>query len=509
MNNRKIFIQLGRYGDILNILPLARAHFKLTGEKPLVQIAKAFAGIMDGVSYAEPLIFGGDFKDAQRAIFQARLISTNISLCQIYGSGLRHKEDCWSFARQSWQAGQAGIPWGTLPLLIDRRDALREKELRGQLGLDAAAQAGKKIVLLVTGGISSPFARGRWLAANLPQLLGEEYFVCDISVVPCERLYDLLGLMDVAHCLVTTDTAPLHLAHASDVPVVALINNQPKTWHGSPWRPNQVARFYYEEFPGCITDVLLAIGQAREAGPTILHAYADFRDAPMDEETYRRHDLARRSWRMEYEVTHCWAPVETVKNDARRDGRAIGDSALPFVRDVIDAAVARARKGSDIIALTNADVGLTPGVTGKILEACRRHGAAFTHRWDFYRLTKPLISEQEISYGAWYPGSDAFFFTVNWWRDHGGELGDYVMGREHWDQALRFLIKYHDGVGIERGIYHEKHASAWEQPDLRDVLPGNLHNRALFQKYADALGVRGSDWIWWKCCDVDAVYRHG
>jgi hypothetical protein len=509
MSARKCFVQLGRYGDIINVLPLALLEFETTGVKPWMMVAEQFAPILDGVSYVEPVIFKGDFREAVKAIFQARLLTPNVVISQIYGTGLVHREDCTSFARQSWVHAGAPAPWGTLPLRFDRRDAAREAELLERMGLAEDTGHGTKIVLLVTGGISSPFPHGRWVTEQLNQQLGSEYQVVDISTIRLERIYDLLGLMDMAHCLVTTDTAPLHLAHASPVPVITLVNQQPKPWHGSAWRPNHVGRLFYDEFPGAITELLVMIKLAREPGlrPNIIHAYSDMRDGPMDPETYRRQDVARRSWAMEYTAGRCWLPAETIKLP---DQRALpGEGPLPFVRDVVQRAVGLARRGTDIIALTNADVCFAPGLTGRVLEVVGRAGAAFTHRWDFKRLTTPFLSEAQVNYGSWYPGSDAFFFTVNWWRDHGDELGDYVMGREHWDQALRFLIKFHGGAGIEKVIYHEKHDSAWEQPSLRDTLPGNLHNRALFKAYTDRLGVSGSDWLWWKAIEHDAIYKHG
>ncbi len=52
--------------------------------------------------------------------------------------------------------------------------------------------------------------------------------------------------------------------------------------------------------------------------------------------------------------------------------------------------------------------------TQSVIDAMTRHGAAFTHRWDFGRLTQPLVSEAEVKRGQWYPGSDAYFFTVDY-----------------------------------------------------------------------------------------------
>lgn len=47
-------LQLGRYGDVINVLPIARRHYLNTGEKPWFVIAKEFADILEGVTYVDP-----------------------------------------------------------------------------------------------------------------------------------------------------------------------------------------------------------------------------------------------------------------------------------------------------------------------------------------------------------------------------------------------------------------------------------------------------------------------
>jgi ADP-heptose:LPS heptosyltransferase len=41
------------------------------------------------------------------------------------------------------------------------------------------------------------------------------------------------GLYDNADMLITTDTATLHLAQASDIPAIEFIVDTPSMWHGS------------------------------------------------------------------------------------------------------------------------------------------------------------------------------------------------------------------------------------------------------------------------------------
>ena len=42
-NNRRLYLQLGRLGDIINILPAAHKHWQDTGERPYFMAAEEFA----------------------------------------------------------------------------------------------------------------------------------------------------------------------------------------------------------------------------------------------------------------------------------------------------------------------------------------------------------------------------------------------------------------------------------------------------------------------------------
>lgn len=489
---RKIFVQLGRAGDILNALPLAHDYHIRTGERPYFMIARAFASILDGVTYVEPVVFDGEFEDIHRAMFQARSITPDVTLCQIYARNLIVKEGTTSFARESWRQAGATAPWGSLPLVLDHRDPVREAALCTRL---LGRADGRPVILVATGGHSSPFPYARMILRELRAHFGQMYSVIDLSQVQAERLYDLLGVYDRAHCLVAIDTAHQHLAAASSVPVVALVTRDPSPWHGSPWRPGQVGRFFYDEFPDCIGSFLRKVRHAHRKPPTIIHTWADWREPVGD--TKRRMDVAQASWRNEYD-TGRWAPLEMKSTTAVRDGRVVGDPhPVPFARDVIEWGVTHAESDDDIIALTNADVGFAPGLTGHIIDHIERRGCAFTHRRDFYKVQQPFVHEGDVRRGNFYPGSDAFFFTVGWWKAHEGEYADYLMGREHWDEVLRQLIKYHGGMGIEYAIWHEWHVSFWCDTQ-RWTLPGNLHNAELKKRWFADTGFQPEDFRWFK-----------
>lgn len=500
--DRPLILQLGRAGDIFNSLPLAEQMFRQTGERPLYMVAKAFAGILDGVSYVEPVIYDGPFEELIMATFQARQLTTNIRVGQIYGKGLCNRETCTSFTRESWASAGAWAPWGSFPLTIDRRDADREAQLIRRCNLDPS----KKLVLLALDGISSPFPYGRQVREHLERELPAGFQVLDMTPIKVNRLYDLLGLYDRAHCLVTIDTGTLHLAHATpELPVVSLINPYPSDWHASAWRPSHVARIFYSEVPAAILagKILERVMNARDPRtlPRIVHTWADFRkDEKPDHANLARMRNARDSWDQEAALAPAsWLRVEFPMGLARTS-LEVGDTRpVPFIADVVNHAVPYCRKDSDIICWTNSDVSFAPGLTGQVLEKCERYGAAYTHRWDFAKLEKPFVSEAGVRRGKWYPGSDAFFFTLAWWKANGHDFPDMIMGREHNDEVFRSLMKLTAGVEceIEAAIYHEKHTSFWDAEANFKTNAGNNWNRALAKEWYDRHGLKFNDFIHW------------
>ena len=140
---------------------------------------------------------------------------------------------------------------------------------------------------------------------------------------------------------------------------------------------------------------------------------------------------------------------------------------------------------------------------GHTAHATREDGAAYAHRFDFARIDAPLVHDGQLKAGTWYAGSDGFFFTRTWWDTYRGELGDYVWGREHWDEALRQLIKLHGGREIRPALYHERHDSFWEDPEHRETLPGNAHNKAEIEKWFSETGLQSEDFRWWQANEVE------
>jgi hypothetical protein len=496
---RRLYLQLGRLGDLLNVLPLCYRDFISTGQRPLLMVAESFASILEGVTYVEPIRFAGAFEDIALAYPLAEKIAeergASVVCTQIYANGLCSTEVCSSFMRESWDRVPKAPAWGTLPLVLDNRSLEREAAVKTHL---LQRSTGKPYVVVALSGTSSPFAEAQALTRYLRGKLGTAFDFIDVSAYIAPKFFDLLGVLEGAHCLLTIDSGPLHLAPAiPSLPVIPFITREPSLWHGSAWRPQHVTRFFYDEAPECFAGVADAVTHARKPAfrPRIWHVWSEYTP---EGDTARRTAFARQTWWAEYEKAK-WRPLPFPAEAQGRDSGEVGDERpMPFVSDLVDYVLAHNPDPKAIIALTNADVCFTPGLSGWILDKVPRHGAAFSHRWDFPKLVNPLTSEAAVKRGKWYPGSDAFFFTVEWWNAHRDEYPDMILGREQCDEVLRQLVKRHGGVEIPGAIYHEKHESFWEQEGSN---AGNRHNRRLARQWFLRTGYGPNDPQWWKLPD--------
>lgn len=477
----KAYLLLGRNGDLTNLLPALQAEsLRAGGPVPLV-VSHDYAPILDGVSYVSPQVFNGDFFEVPQAKAWAQRMLTGYELidCSVYGRMVNVQKSMTSFNREVWRLSRDPGSFDLARLEFDRRDAARERELMIPYG-------GGPFILFAGAGTSSPFAQGPAYLEALSQALPAPYRLIDISDLRAHRPYDLLGLYEQAAGLVAIDSFPLHLAQATpQLPVLALLCDGPTSWHRSAWRPNHVVRRLYSEALEHVKDDVAALIANKR--PRL--CFASTRPARADAPTLMRHERARQGRLFEMNQ-HQWqtlwfSPVRTAKD--------VGDGELPFVRDLVAAAVAT---GDDVIVIGNADIGFPEGLTGRILETVQRFGCAFAHRWDFHTplTTKLPRHEGDLIQTRWYAGSDLFAFTPAWWLKHGvTEFPDMVWGREAWDLIMRNMMKRAVGPDCElhKAIWHEKHPTAWER---NRRLGGNEHNRRLAAQWIARYGGNWNDW---------------
>lgn len=216
-----------RLGDICNNLPVARDIFLRTNEKPDWYVNLHFASIFGGVGYATPIKtqFAPDRTDL--ACDLAKQTHSSVLMMQTFGKMWHGKPTPCCYNRLAWTNCGMGDCFDKVleyPLIFDRRDSEREARLCFR-----TITSRKPLMLIsVSCGRSSPFPTHGTFADSIRRKWGQHFEIVDLCRVRAARIYDVVGLMDRAAILVTSDSAFVHLATASPrLPVILLHNDQP------------------------------------------------------------------------------------------------------------------------------------------------------------------------------------------------------------------------------------------------------------------------------------------
>lgn len=444
----RIYICLGKTGDVINAIPMLHADAQ-AGKRSALMIAEPYADVMQGVTYADCIRFPGSGHEIHKAAEHAKTLSDDVKCIQVVGPPelvKRYtyepaKQDCAvtdSFQKEAWHiAGRLG-DFSKSKLIFDNRSKEREQVL-----IDKYVPKKKKLMLVSLGGASSPFKYRELLLELLTLRFKTSYDLLDIGQLKCERIYDLLGLYEKATCLVSTDSAPLHLAKAVKIPTVALVNDVPSLWHGSVWRDYHIAHVRYGDFLSRFRDILEAIASLGKPGcftkrtgeATIVHAWSGY---DLTEESKARHERAKENWRVLYGSggVACGVEVGAIGRDSKTHLKE--DHRFPFVKDVIRLACQRAKDG-DFILLTRHDSELNN--SGEV---------------SLPAIGVPYFSRRVID-GKAQNYIDLFHFPKSWWLEHQHEYPDMIMGRDvFWGKVLAELIKLHGGQEV-RGL-------CWREP---------------------------------------------
>jgi len=482
---KKIYLMLGRIGDILNIIPAIKYESQQHNYKPKVIAAKKYADVLDGFNFLEKVEFPGEFTDTAGAVIFAQRNYPEYILvnCAVYGRNYKVNKKCSSFLREAWRLSHCPVAWGKLPLNVTNRNQERENAILNFLEI---SENKKPIVLTALSGTSSPFQYRELLLNKLTERLCEKFLIIDISELKAHRIYDLLSLYERARCLIAIDSAPLHLAEAMPrtppkLPVVSLISDLKDTWHQSSWRRNHILRVLYSEVPNRMEEIIQAAIEGHNLPTSAIHLVTSSANNS-DKETKIRKHIALASWTKE----------RIIAGYGRWFLHFYESNKIPKVKKMIDDAYQETCRG-DIILITNADINFVPGITGWILHETERHGAVYFHRHDFPKIEDNFISEDQVAEGKWYPGSDTFAFTKEWWKEHHEIFPDMYFAREAWDMIMRNMIKRSGGVEIHNAIYHEKHPSFWEAKQNSNCRE-NLINRSLAKKWLEQYGGDWNDW---------------
>ena len=207
-----IAVQLGRIGDILNILPACK-HLGIGH----MLINPQFDFVLKGQSYVRGVHWAGDMENLRLAVEFAHTISPDVRVPQLFGriqpDGLPPRTrdsfviDQWDRIKPSF-----GDMFGRLPLEFDQRDFERELKLLTELGL---ADIDRDVLLVNLFSNSSPVAAdyADEILAHLRTKYAD-WHVVDLGNVRAEAYCDLLAVYECATGIITADTATLHLCRA-------------------------------------------------------------------------------------------------------------------------------------------------------------------------------------------------------------------------------------------------------------------------------------------------------
>ncbi len=418
----KLLVQTFKTGDLINLLPVAKV-FSDLGQKVGILACEPYADVLDGVSYVDKVIYPGQPWEIEKAVEFANKICPNVVVTQVNGPKeeiLKHAYQpkgqttamADSFARESWHLAGLGSEWGTHPLVFDRRSPERES---GWLPKTSKAKP-RPIMLVALDSASSPFEYRELLWKMIQLEYGKAFNVIDLGLCMAERIYDLLGLMEKAHCLITVDTAILHLAHAvPKLPVMALVQDSPIYWNGSPWRPQHDFYCRYSDFPKRAMELFTAIENISSinlSGTTQVHCGA-------------------------IRVNDYWRYFAIQKGSAPRDSVSVLHDVVrfPMLRAVIRMMLQKISGG--YIYLTAEKTKYSP-----------EQPPSYSEPVYAFRMNRDKSGKD-----TFFPCADLFGGSRDFWEKILPEVPDVVMDdAAFWNRALLEVFKKHGATQVE-GIY--------------------------------------------------------
>lgn len=471
MKSQTAIIQLGRYGDIINILPLCKMMADMDAQPVTVFTLPEYSDILDGVSYARHGhmdVTGLKHWQIEETLKKSfpRVMDTTVG-----GFGLAYERQCDSFTKEAWRRSGMLAFRGLESLHFDQRSEEREKVL-----CEKYLEHEKKPTLLVNlSGTSSPYPYADELWQHLRAMVGDEFHLLNLASFRAHRIYDLLGLYEHEKVagLLTIDTATLHLAAAADgLQTIGLIADTPTLWHGA--NTGNLLAIRYRESIHSLDQIVRWFSYRQYPNR---HLYCEYKTN--DSDTRRRMRIARETWDKTYMVGIRPLPFYDAQAPRLFDD---GKRRLPFLRDMLDLAF-HGNIDTSFVLLSNSDTCFASqsgsALPGTLWWASRR---------DFARIEKPLTFD-EVNEGDEYPGTDMFGIPFEWWEENRNVLPDLLFGAEGWDCCLRELMRVTGGQEIKNCCYHERHDSVWERPENRYTLPSQVHNRTLARKFLISLNI--------------------
>jgi hypothetical protein len=235
---RIAIVQLGRFGDITNSLPIA---FDLhrQGNEIFWYVCPKFAPLLEGVSYVTPVIWNGPETEPAAAIADARAKGYDRVLdIQVKGNPNPSPVKTTNYSSESWARAGYLEKYHILPSVFDRAKPPPDSW---------KPDGSMPILAYCLDSHSSPYSGD--LRQNLVSWLEAE-FASQFTLLPIGapdwRPDTLAVVLSECRVLISIDSFPLHIGYAAGIPTIALTN---EGWQGSEPRRNWIAHVTYSESP--------------------------------------------------------------------------------------------------------------------------------------------------------------------------------------------------------------------------------------------------------------------
>ena len=351
------YLQLGKIGDILSLLPILSDDHRIYGKPQRLIVSREYAHVVEGLDYVEPVIWPGDWMDLKGALRDAKRTYGEVVIPQTFGTdfNIQRKHPSWQY--DQWDRAWALNGWGYLPLSLPRQDAT--------FPFFKATEGPKQFVLVADHSQSSPFPKADDLVTALEEMAltsSNPVNIVRLSSIRAGNIRELLPIYDAASLIVTVDTMHLHLAKATNTPVIALSTDTQGRWRGSAWHPGMLLHIRYGDYEQRKAQIIheaRKVLEGRTAVPIKSIAIATPESLPLAYNpsvlatgdnvwtTYRRHPEPK-SWRTEMRLMTSGQgfrsvliqPPEKYEKHSHEDGRLFMHKGQPH----ISLTIARSRK---------------------------------------------------------------------------------------------------------------------------------------------------------------------
>lgn len=383
-------LNLGRIGDNINLLPVLYSEH-LAGRRPTIVTSGKYSEIFEGVSYCDVKRYSGDPLELAHATSLCQQLP-DLRIAQVFMNQDQQRLE-ENFALESYRLGMFRDRWRKFPCRIDQRDPERERKLIENIQ--------QPFIAVAPTGVSSPFANSEQLIDGLQKRF-PDYKIVDLSHIKAEKIYDLLGLLDLASCLVTIDTAHLWLSNVSKCPVVTLVNNG---WRGSPPPVTSIASFTYKNF------------QIDQVGDAVESCLLGTGDSWAIVDRFGKEKRHREAFKSQEKAFDHLLDASSIQ----RTAQSIGDSRpLPMLKEMLGKAI-KFSSNRDIIIWTNDDVQILN--LDPVISHCARFGVCGVRR-----------DTQHI-------GRELFAFRWDWIADRFHHFPDCAVAAPWFDLAVAAWIR--------------------------------------------------------------------